>query len=270
VDLTLATYGFFLYPTKNGQCRAIVAPRVDGPLLHECTLLIDGTVLHATGFGVTPGPISRAIPISGSRVLLGAPNAATLSRFALVPDFGQLKCGAVLDPDWLNSRLGHVDALVMLNGGTLTAFADDFTNDQTYTWDDCQGGQVNKPISSLIVYEQPEWDGVVRIESLASSSGPGGEIRFAGARTTLAILHDLRPKTVGSEVDIDLAHAAATVKLCAKSGTNPVQHGTKVNSTSTHTSKSMPSHIKSFLKQSVGISTTKAGRPNCGARQMAE
>lgn len=274
MDLTIAMYGFLLYPTRSDGtlCRAVVAPTVTrGGLGHISHFWISGVVSASTVSAIPVGVVEGVVSLEHTRVdLSSSANPAVVSAFDLVPPFDQLKCGAVLDPGWESNRLGYVTSLIFFDGGDLIPFADNHTNSKKYEWDDCTGSRVPKELSSLLVYEKSGWDGVLRFSALRAG-GMNGDVTFTGARAILGFLHDTPRNPVASDNEVDDAHAAATLQLCSVSGGSNLQYGIEHKVTSNRPGKNLPKDLKKFLRQKVGVvSAHKAGRPNCGARQMSE
>lgn len=268
MELTVALYGFFVYPVGDAgrSCAAIAAPAVrDVP--HRCDLMLTGDVLASTA-GVPPGPAAgMEVPLNGDVIGFGGQGAAAAFDFRLVPDFATLHCGARLDPDWLTTKRGALDGAMVLNGGTLTAFADPHTNVQKYEWDGC-GRPVLAALTSLIVYELPDWSGRLTLEA---RDGATREITFTGRAATLALAHT--PRVHHPDEVVDRAHAHATLALCAHHGPGPLQLGRHRSVKSNERDKALPAPLKRFLFRAAlppagPIVITAKGRPNCGARLM--
>lgn len=273
--ITIASYGFFLYPTSGGKCERFAAPSLTkGPHTHKCIMLIEGNVKKWSINGSqTP---ADELELRACTVSVGPPAGADLVDFDLIVPFGAICCGARLKSDWHTDDPKDTDVQVELSRGSLTAYPDNYTNNVGWAWRDCNGVDVERQFSSLVVYEQNSWTGAIEITA-RGKHGTSGSIEFEGD-VALGIVYfpEVPPDSEEAHKALDKAHAKATKALCSDAGDDPIFPTPKHGQPRYSRDPNLSSGMKTFLRlaeaapmQAIESAITTKGRPNCGARQMA-
>lgn len=261
--LTLATYGFFLYDVRNGTCERFGSPAMHGqPFRHECRLLTLGAILHSS-FGTAP-----EIPLRDCLVSVGPVNAAPVHSFEIITAFESLSCNARLKAAWHHEVAADTDVQVALSGGELRAFADRFTNGNGWTWKDCDGRVIIRQTTSLTVWTNPDWSGLLQIVP-RKTGGTSGSIQFDGNAVIGLLNKPVHPTPAGQEPALDRAHAAATNRLCRPAGAPVTLPAQAPPPTTGWPPPALPSEVMRFLGLLEEGEIDAKGRPNCGARQMS-
>ena len=208
--LTIVSYGFFLYAVEDQECSVFAAPALkSGDTKHEITAMVIGPITCST----VPGIKASHDVISPATCTLrfGGKAGAALSDFHLIVNFGALCCGARLKKNWTTDDPKHTDLQVELSRGTLTAYPDAYTNAARWKWQDCNGAHVEQRVTSLTVYEQDSWPGVLEFEA-RREGGTAGTVEFNGD-AIVVLAHKLADAEALAK-RVDDAHADATKRLC--------------------------------------------------------
>jgi len=269
MGITIATYGFFLFPVRQGLCEAIAAPAIrKGDLEHVCRMFIHGQWSNWEIEGVAP---SNTLTVSDTTISVGGRAGATLCNFDLVVNFGALSCGSRLKGDWESDDMEDVNVVVEPSRGELTAFADNYTNEKAWQWTDCNAAPVIGQFSSLVVYQQPQWTGVLEF-TRRRNGGTHGRIEFT-SDVVIAVSHlSKHAQAAGEEGErkVDEAHASATRKLCQPKG-GELTRPAPTARLKEWPHATLPEPVRDFLdlgKKTAAVEArvTAKGRPNCGAR----
>ena len=148
--LTIASYGYFLYPVKNGACAKFAAPHVNGEP-HSCQML-------AVGSGIAEGvpPPGTSGVIRDCTVHTDEQEPAEVSGFDLIVDFSSLACRATLSRKWDTDNPAHTDVQVALAGGELKAWPDRYTNKLQWKWFHCGPTVAQRALTSSSPQKSPE------------------------------------------------------------------------------------------------------------------
>jgi hypothetical protein len=187
---------------------------------------------------------------------------AAVQDFELIVPFESICCHAVPHPQRLQEPAA-VSVSLRLDGGTLRSLPDSHTNGRRWRWTDCQGQTVEKPLSSLTLYDKPAWSSRTLTFTPTAEGGTAGTIRFSGPEVFLAVLH-LPLKEETDPRATDLAHVAATLGLCEPGSEVRVAFGEEIPDSGHLPEAQLPEPIVKFL----GLGAFLKGRPNCGARTL--
>lgn len=215
MKLTMAVYGFFVYPMSGDDCLGLIAPKVDATAPHRCDLLIQGTLVSEPPAGLRPyvhKGKTRArgsmLPLADVDVQLGGGKAAAAASFDLIQPMDSIICGLDLPANYRESDAVLVG--VDFAGGTITALPDTYTARGEWTWDDCGGRSITMRLTSYTVYETDEFDGTITLRSRNGLAAT--RLTFSGDQVQLALRYGLAEK---KEIRaVNQSHVEASRRLC--------------------------------------------------------
>lgn len=260
----LASLGFMVYPVSADKtCPAILVPPVEG-VEHHCGLLLVGDIVDTQDIELRRLGNVHTATIHDTLITFEPQSSPAVVRdFDLIVPFESICCSAAARPEVLEAP-DAVRVSIRLDGGTLRSAPDRHTNIKRWRWTDCAGQQVEKSLSSLTLYEKPEWSSRTLTFTPTSGEGTKGRIVFQGPEVFLAMLH-LPSKEEKDPLATDLAHVAATLRLCYPSPNMQIAFGEERPDSGTLPEPDLPLPVQAFLR----LSPTLRGRPNCGARTLS-
>lgn len=223
MKLTMAVYGFFVYPMSGDRCLGLIAPKVDATAPHRCDLLIRGNLRTPHPSGLTPylnrgSGVTNAwtLPLNDARLELGSGKPADARGFDLIQRMDSIICGLRLPENYQESEAVHVG--VTLAGGTITAHPDTFTARGEWSWESCDGQTVTTRLTSYTVYETEGFSGTV---TLRPRAGEPVAFSFDGEDVMLALRYGLAGKSLIAAVNA--SHVDASKRLCNDPHAEPRQ-----------------------------------------------
>lgn len=214
MKLTMAVYGFFVYPMSGDRCLGLIAPKVDATAPHRCDLLIRGNLRTPHPSGLTPylnrgSGVTNAwtLPLNDTSLELGSGKPADARGFELIQRMDSIICGLRLPENYQVSEAVHVG--VTLAGGTITAHPDIYTSRQQWSWVSCDGRTVTTRVTSYTVYDTEEFTGTM---TWRPRQGLADTMSFDGDEVMLALRYGLaEPKIIDL---VNQSHVDASRRLC--------------------------------------------------------